>query len=53
VPKGETLPIVLFNYLRFDLDGALAVASLVSILMALVVVVALEKVIGLRAYVRL
>jgi putative spermidine/putrescine transport system permease protein len=53
VPRGETLPIVLFNYLRFDLDGAIAVASLVSILLALAVVVILERLIGLRAYVRL
>ena len=22
VPKGETLPVVLFNYMKFDLDGA-------------------------------
>ena len=37
-PKGETLPVVLFNYMRFDLDGAIAAASMVSILMALGVV---------------
>jgi len=24
VPKGETLPVVLFNYMKFDLDGAIA-----------------------------
>ena len=35
VPKGETLPVVLFNYMKFDLDGAIAAASMVSILLAL------------------
>jgi len=53
VPRGETLPVVLFNYIRFDLDGAIAAASMVSIVLALAVVVLLERIIGLRAYVRL
>jgi putative spermidine/putrescine transport system permease protein len=53
VPNGETLPVVLFNYIRFDLDGAIAAASMVSIVLALAVVVALERIIGLRAYVRM
>jgi len=53
VPNGETLPVVLFNYIRFDLDGAIAAASMVSIALALMVVFALERMIGLRAYVRL
>jgi putative spermidine/putrescine transport system permease protein len=53
VPNGETLPVVLFNYIRFDLDGAIAAASMVSIALALVVVFALERLIGLRAYVKL
>lgn len=52
-PNGETLPVVLFNYMKFDLDGAIAAASMVSILMAVSVVVLLEKVIGLKAYVKL
>lgn len=52
-PKGETLPVVLFNYMKFDLDGAIAAASMVSVLLALVVVILLDRVIGLRAYVRL
>ncbi|MSP77082.1 MAG: ABC transporter permease [Rhodospirillaceae bacterium] len=52
-PKNETLPVVLFNYMKFDLDGAIAAASMVSILLALVVVLALEKLIGLKAYVKL
>jgi putative spermidine/putrescine transport system permease protein len=53
LPKGETLPVVLFNYMKFDLDGAIAAASMVSIVGALLVVVLLEKIIGLKAYVRL
>lgn len=52
-PRGETLPVVLFNYMKFDLDGAIAAASMVSILLALLVVLALERLIGLKAYVRL
>lgn len=53
VPKGETLPVVLFNYMKFDLDGAIAAASMVSILLALAVVLTLERLIGLKAYVKL
>jgi putative spermidine/putrescine transport system permease protein len=53
VPGGETLPVVLLNYIRFDLDGAIAAASTVSIVLALSAVLLLERIIGLRAYVRL
>ena len=53
LPKGETLPVVLFNYMKFDLDGAIAAASMVSIIMAISVVLLLEKLIGLKAYVKL
>ncbi len=53
VPKGETLPVVLFNYMKFDLDGAIAAASMVSIVLALAVVILLEWIIGLRAYLKL
>jgi putative spermidine/putrescine transport system permease protein len=52
-PKGETLPVVLFNYMKFDLDGAIAAASMVSILMAVSVVLLLERIISLKAYVKL
>ena len=52
-PKNETLPVVLFNYMKFDLDGAIAAASMVSILLAVAVVLVLEKLIGLKAYVKL
>ena len=53
VPKGETLPVVLFNYMKFDLDGAIAAASMVSIALALIVVILLEWLFGLRAYLKL
>ena len=53
LPQHETLPVVLFNYMKFDLDGAIAAASMVSIVMALSVVLVLEKLIGLKAYVKL
>ena len=52
VPGGETLPVVLLNYIRFDLDGAIAAASMVSIALALSAVLLLERIIGLRAYVQ-
>jgi putative spermidine/putrescine transport system permease protein len=45
--------VVLFNYMKFDLDGAIAAASTVSILMAISVVVLLEKMIGLKVYAKL
>ena len=53
VPKSETLPVVLYNYMKFDLDGAIAAASMVSILLALSVVLAMERLIGLKGYVKL
>jgi putative spermidine/putrescine transport system permease protein len=52
-PGRETLPITLFNYLKYDLDGTIAAASMVSILLAVVVVIALDRTVGLRSYVRL
>jgi len=39
--------------MKFDLDGAIAAASMVSILLALAVVLVLERLIGLKAYVKL
>jgi len=53
VPNAETLPVVLFNYMKFDLDGAIAAASVISIVMALAVVMLLEWIIGLKTYVQL
>ena len=52
-PGNETLPITLFNYLKFDLDGTIGAASVVSILLALIVVIALDRTVGLRSYVKL
>jgi putative spermidine/putrescine transport system permease protein len=52
-PGSETLPITLFNYLKFDLDGTIGAASVVSILLALLVVIALDRTVGLRSYVKL
>jgi putative spermidine/putrescine transport system permease protein len=48
-PNRETLPIVMFNYMKFDLDGTIAAASMVSILLALAVVLAIDRLVGLRA----
>jgi putative spermidine/putrescine transport system permease protein len=53
LPSHETLPVVLLNYIRYDLDGAIAAASMVSIVLALTAVLLLERIIGLRAYVKL
>ena len=53
LPSRETLPVVLLNYIRYDLDGAIAAASMVSIVLALTAVLVLERIIGLRAYVKL
>jgi len=39
--------------MKFDLDGAIAAASMVSIALALIVVILLEWLIGLRAYLKL
>jgi putative spermidine/putrescine transport system permease protein len=52
-PGNETLPITLFNYLKFDLDGTIGAASVVSILLAFLVVIALDRTVGLRATVKL
>lgn len=52
-PGTETLPITLFNYLRFALDGTIAAASIVSILLAFLVVLGLDRTVGLRTYAKL
>jgi putative spermidine/putrescine transport system permease protein len=44
---------VLFNYMKFDLDGAIAAASMVSILLALAVVLLIDRLVGLRATMRI
>ena len=52
-PGRETLPITLFNYLKFDLDGTIGAASVVSILLAVLVVFGLDRTVGLRSYAKL
>ncbi|GGF70819.1 ABC transporter permease [Azorhizobium oxalatiphilum] len=52
-PGQETLPITLFNYLKYDLDGTIGAASVVSILLAALVVIGLDRTVGLRSYVKL
>ena len=46
-PGQETLPIAMFNYLRFEVDGAIAAAATVSILLAVLIVLVIERSIGL------
>ena len=48
-PGSETLPVVMFNYMKFDLDGTVAAASMVSILLAVTVVFIIDRLVGLRA----
>lgn len=52
-PGQETLPIAMFNYLRFDFDGTIAAASTVSILLAILLVLGIERSIGLQEYAKL
>jgi putative spermidine/putrescine transport system permease protein len=52
-PGAETLPIAMFNYLRFDFDGTIAAASTVSILLAVLLVLAIERTVGLQSSTRL
>ncbi|HEU5323477.1 MAG TPA: ABC transporter permease [Methylomirabilota bacterium] len=52
-PGQETLPITLFNYLKYDLDGTIAAASMVSIVLSVAVVLVLDRSVGLRASVKL
>jgi putative spermidine/putrescine transport system permease protein len=52
-PGQETLPIAMFNYLRFDFDGTIAAASCVSIALAILLVFGIERTVGLQEYTRL
>jgi putative spermidine/putrescine transport system permease protein len=52
-PGTETLPITLFNYLKFEMDGRIAAASVVSIMLAFIVVLGLDRTVGLRTYTKL
>ena len=44
-----TLPLQLFDYLRYDFDPAAAAVSTLSVLLTLVVVVAVDRMVGLRS----
>lgn len=52
-PNSTTLPIHMFNYLRFNFDPTIAAASLVNLLLATVAIVVMERLMGLQSYVRL
>ncbi len=52
-PGAETLPITMFNYLKYDFDPTIAAASTVSILLSIGVVLLLERTVGLQDYVKL
>ena len=52
-PGAETLPITLFNYLKYDFDPTIAAAATVSIAVSFAVVVLLERTIGLQHYTKL
>lgn len=52
-PNSTTLPIHMFNYLRFNFDPTIAAASLVNLVIATVAIVVMERLIGLHSYVRL
>jgi putative spermidine/putrescine transport system permease protein len=45
---GDTLPLALFDYLSYDYDPTAAAAATVSILLAVLAVVVIEKTVGLR-----
>jgi putative spermidine/putrescine transport system permease protein len=44
-----TLPLQLFDYLRYDFDPAAAAVSTLSVLLTLVAVIAVDRVVGLRS----
>lgn len=45
---GNTLPLALFDYLKYDFDPMAAAAATLSVVFALVVVLLVEKTVGLR-----
>lgn len=47
-PGTETFPIALYNHLRFALDGTIAAASVISILLACAAVLVLDRTVGLE-----
>lgn len=49
-PGSETLPITLFNFMKFEMDGRIAAASVVSIAISFAIVLGIERTVGLRSY---
>src|SRR5690606_24337468 len=45
-----TLPIQLFNYLKFSFDPTIAAAAVVSVVMSVTVVLVIEWTVGLQEY---
>ena len=45
----STLPIQLFDYLRWDFDPTAAAVSSISILLTLIVLLVLDRFVGLRS----
>lgn len=45
---GNTLPLALFDYLKYDFDPTAAAAATVSVVFALIVVLLIERTVGLR-----
>ena len=45
---GDTLPLALFNYLSYDFDPTAAAAATVSVMLAVLGVVVIERTVGLR-----
>jgi putative spermidine/putrescine transport system permease protein len=45
----STLPIQLFDYLRYDFDPTAAAASTISVVLTMLVVLAIDRIYGLRA----
>lgn len=52
-PGNETLPILLFNQLKFEFDPTVAAASTVSIAISVALILIIEWTIGLNTYIRL
>ncbi len=52
-PGQVTLPIELFNYLKFDFDPTVAAAATISVALTVVVVLLVDRIIGLHQFARL
>jgi putative spermidine/putrescine transport system permease protein len=45
---GDTLPLALFDYLSYDFDPTAAAAATVSVILAVLGVIVIERTVGLR-----